>query len=145
MTKDKKQNDLPDPRLAEHVPSERLQHVYDEVIEMWQLYKRLLPRDVATEQRPRYPIDTLELGQILNELSALRAERELSERCDEPKVVTDDGRPNFAAFAKALRAEKRWSAELHGADSGGDQASLEHLARDVEKVAEKLGFGRAPT
>jgi SOS-response transcriptional repressor LexA len=56
----------------------------------------------------------------------------------------DETRPDFAAFAAALRAEVRWISEIHSGDRTGaaasDQAALERLAVDVEKLGRKLGF-----
>jgi hypothetical protein len=53
-------------------------------------------------------------------------------------------RPDFASFAKALRAELRWSAELHTRDKTGhaasDQKALGELAEHVERVGKRLGF-----
>jgi hypothetical protein len=54
-------------------------------------------------------------------------------------------RPPFAAFAKSLMAEARWSAELHGKDGGAgqaesDQRSLVRLAEEVVALGKRLGF-----
>ena len=59
-------------------------------------------------------------------------------------------RPDFEGFAKALRAEARWSSEIHPNDSdpkrGGtgqaasDQKTLAELAEHVESVGKALGF-----
>ena len=56
----------------------------------------------------------------------------------------DTGRPDFASFAKALRAEARWSSMLHARDNTGgaasDQRALNELADHVERVGKRLGF-----
>jgi len=59
---------------------------------------------------------------------------------DDDHVVDSGGRPNFCAFAKALRGEARFSADLHGDESGGDQAALQRLADEVEQVGKRLGY-----
>lgn len=57
-------------------------------------------------------------------------------------------RPDFAAFATALRQEAKWSATIHPRDSerGGsgqaasDQGALIRLAEYVELVGKRLGY-----
>ena len=64
-----------------------------------------------------------------------------------PKAVDprpDEGRPDFAGFAEALRTEARWSAQIHGNDPTGqarsDQQRLYRLAVEVENAGRLLGF-----
>lgn len=55
-----------------------------------------------------------------------------------------DVRPDFAGFAASIRAEARWSAEIHSSDKTGqaatDQRILNELAAKVEQVGKHLGF-----
>jgi hypothetical protein len=66
-----------------------------------------------------------------------------SKKRDGTMMVGQDGRPNFVAFAKALRAEAAWSAAIHRDDKTGaaasDQRSLIRLAEHVEQVARRYG------
>ena len=60
------------------------------------------------------------------------------------QVTTAEGRPNFAGFAAALRAEAHWLAEIHTRDNTGqsasDQAALSRLADYVMRVGRRLGY-----
>ena len=58
--------------------------------------------------------------------------------------TTEDGRPDFAGFAKALRAEAHGTAVIHRPDTTGqaatDQATLIALAERVETIGDQLGY-----
>lgn len=57
---------------------------------------------------------------------------------------TEDGRPDFAGFAEALRAEAHGTANIHAADVTGQAASdirtLQDLADQVEAIGDSLGY-----
>lgn len=59
-------------------------------------------------------------------------------------ISLPDSRPDFMGFAKALREEAEWSAQIHANDNSGqaatDQAALKNLAGHVERTGVKLGF-----
>lgn len=66
------------------------------------------------------------------------------EPMDAAQFYGEDGRPDFAGFAAQLRAEARWSAQIHEQDHTGqarsDQKTLNELADHVESIGKRLGF-----
>ncbi len=62
----------------------------------------------------------------------------------EGAVVSESGRPDFGAMAKAIRNEAKWVSEFHARDRTGqalsDSATLNHLADSIERVAKHLGY-----
>jgi len=60
------------------------------------------------------------------------------------RLVDNNGRPNFAGFAKALQAEAKWIAMFHHRDKTGsaqnDTRLLNELAKKVEQVGRELGY-----
>ncbi len=63
---------------------------------------------------------------------------------DHERARTEDGRPDFAGFAAALRAEARGTGVIHRNDRTGqadhDQRVLLELAERVEAVGDRMGY-----
>lgn len=74
----------------------------------------------------------------LEKLEKENAELQALGRC------TLDGRPDFAGFAAALRAEAHWESEIKSGDKTGQLATdlrqLEELAKRVEQVGKMQGY-----
>ncbi len=64
------------------------------------------------------------------------------------RARTEDGRPDFAGFAAALRAEAEGTRTIHRTDRTGqaqsDILALLELAGRVERLGDRLGFCGAP-
>lgn len=92
------------------------------------------------EGRPREAVDSLDTAQIAEVRRLVEAEIGVDERED-----LDEGRPDFAGFAQALRVEADWQDGLHTGQHGqpradGDVLALLRLAGDVERLGDRLGF-----
>lgn len=91
------------------------------------------------------------LGTVAASFVRLQIRRALSDAAGlgHDTIADASGRPNFAAFAQALRDEARWQAELHTGQHGqpradGDVAALRSLAERVERVGDHLGYIAKP-
>lgn len=68
-----------DPRFALKITNERARELYGECVEMLYEYKTKIAPP-GSDERPRYSIDVLELGQILNEFISARTALAMGDR-----------------------------------------------------------------
>ncbi len=99
-----------DLRFAQKITNERARELYGECVEMLYEYKtKIAPSE--SEERPRYSIDVLELGQILNEFISARTAIAMSDG-EDMMALARDVMGETATLAANINAEAKQIVSL---------------------------------